>query len=120
MTLRIRAVREKGTLEKERVVLTADANEDNGQYILFSTKTIDDDGVSGRVRHTLWLPDYRVEAGDLVVVYTKESAQATKVKKNDDGTKTVFVYWGLNEPVWNRGDDSAVLVKIDNWTSKIV
>ena len=68
MTLEIRAVREKGVLDKERIVLAADANEDIGQYVLFSTRSTGDNKVSSRVRRTLWLPDYQVEAGDLVVV----------------------------------------------------
>lgn len=120
MTLKIRAVREKGDLNKERIVLTADANEDIGQYVLFSTKSTSDNEVSSRVRRTLWLPDYQVAAGDLVVIYTKKSAQQIKEKKNDDDTKTVFIYWGQSEPVWNLGDDSAVLLKIEDWNWKKV
>lgn len=120
MTLKIRAVREKGVLEKERIVLTADANEDIGQYVLFSTKSTSDNEVSSHVRRTLWLPDYQVEAGDLVVIYSKRSAQEIKEKKNDDGTKTVFIYWGKSEPVWNHGDDAAVLVKMEDWDWKRV
>ena len=120
MTLKIRAVREKGDLNKERIVLAADANEDIGQYVLFSTKSTGDNEVSSRVRRTLWLPDYQVEAGDLVVVYTKASSQQVKEKKNDDGTKTVFIYWGKSDPVWNLGDDTAVLVKIEDWSWKKV
>jgi len=118
MTLKIRAVREKGVLDKERIVLTADANEDIGQYVLFSTNSTGDNGVSSRVRRTLWLPDYQVEAGDLVVIYTKSSAQEVKEKQNEDGTKTIFIYWGKTEPVWNLGDDAAVLVKMEDWDWK--
>jgi hypothetical protein len=120
MTLKISGVREKGVLDKERLVLTADSNEDIGQYVLFNTTSTVDNEVSNRVRRTLWLPDYQVEAGDLVVIYTKRSVQAVKEKKNDDGTKTVFIYWGKSEPVWNLGNDAAVLVKMEDWDWKKV
>ena len=107
-------------LERERIVLTADSSEDIGQYILLSTKSLGDDGVSARARQFLWLPDYRVDAGDLIVIYTKQSEKPIKEKKNDDNTKTVFIYWGLAESVWNSGDDSAVLAKIDDFNWKKV
>ena len=118
MTLKIRGVREKGLLEKERVVLDADASEDIGQYILASTTYVDDGTVSSSLRKSIWLPDYKVDAGDLVVIYTKKSAKRIKTKTNEDGTKTTFIYWGLDEAIWNRGEDSVVLIKIDTWTSK--
>lgn len=120
MTVSIRAVREKGVLEKERIVLTVDSNEDIGQYILLNTKSVGDNEVSARARQFLWLPDYRVSAGDLVVVYTKKSSQRIKEKKNEDNTKTIFIYWGLAEPIWSHGDDCAVLMKIDEWNWKKV
>lgn len=116
MTLSIRAVREKGNPEKERIVLAADSSEDIGQYILFCTQYEGDDSVSAKVRKTLWLPDHKVGAGDLVVIYTKTSTESIKVKENDDNTKTIFIYWGLGGTVWNKGKDAAVLAKIENWS----
>lgn len=118
MTLRIRAVREKGNPEKERIVLTAESSEDIGQYILFCTHYEGDDSVSAKVRNTLWLPDQKVEAGDLVVIYTKKSTNLIKIKENDDNTKTIFIYWGLGGTIWNKGEDAAVLVKMDSWSWK--
>lgn len=120
MTLSIRAVRDKGIPEKERLVLAADAQEDIGKYVLFNTTYEDDDSVSSEVRHSFWLPDYKVNAGDLVVVYTKESTVRTKEKINDDKTKTVFIYWGVGGTVWDAGRDCAVLLKIDEWSFKRV
>jgi len=120
MTLSIRAVRDKGDIEKERIVLTSDASEDIGQYVLFDTTYNTDGSVSARVRHSLWIPDYKVDAGDLVVIYTKSSGKRIKEKVNEDKTKTVFIYWGLDQSIWNKGEDCAVLIKIDNWSSKRV
>lgn len=118
MTLHIKAVRDKGIYEKERIVLTVDSHGDIGKYILFNTTYESADTVSSSVRYTLWLPDYQVTTGDLVVIYTKKSSEIIKKKINDDNTKTIFIYWGLSKSVWNHGDDSAVLVKIDDWSSK--
>jgi hypothetical protein len=118
MSLKIRSIREKGILEKERIVLASESRDDIGKYILFSTSYNEDDTVSSMVRETLWLPDYQVEAGDLVVVYTKASREYIKEKKNDDNTKTVFIYWGKDHTVWNQGMDCAVLIKIDEWSKK--
>jgi hypothetical protein len=115
MTLRIRAVRDKGNLEKERIVLVSDSSENIGQYILLNTRHEGDDTVSANMRQTLWLPDYKVNAGDLVVIYTKISKEEIKEKINDDKTKTIFIYWGLSTAIWDQGNDSAVLVQIADW-----
>lgn len=120
MSLNIRAVRDKGVVGKERLVLGVEARVDIGKYVLFVTTTKGDDAVSGMVRQTLWLPDHKVDAGDLVVIYTKDSSESVKEKINEDKTKTVFVYWGLGGSIWSHDDAAAVLVKIDDWNWKAV
>lgn len=120
MTLGIRAVRDKGNPEKERIVLAADSTEDIGQYILISTTYQSDNSVSSRMRQTLWLPDQKVSAGDLVVIYTKKSKKSITFKTNEDGTKTTFVYWGLDGSVWDIDAACAVLIRIDEWSWKKV
>ena len=118
MSLVIRGARHKGILAEEKIVLVAEADMDIGQYILFDTTYISDSEISSKVRHSFWLPDFKVDAGDLVVVYTKDGTQ--KQKTNEDQSKTLFLYWGLGRTVWNQGEDCAVLVKVDGWSMKRV
>jgi len=116
MNFIVRRVADKGVKNKERVVLFSEADIDIGQYMLFDTTYLDDGEVSSKLRHSFWFPDIDVEAGDLVVLYTKSGKK--KIKKNDDGSRTIFLYWGLDITVWNKSEDCAVLVKIDDWELK--
>ncbi|HDR9873018.1 TPA: hypothetical protein QDE31_25105 [Burkholderia cenocepacia] len=118
MSLKIRAIREKGVLAKERVVLYSDSSEEIGQYLVSASRSEGTGMVSSELRHTIWLPDHKVEAGDLVVVYSKKSDQELKVKANEDGTKTTFVYWGLDRPIFDHEDSVVVLMKIGDWSWK--
>jgi hypothetical protein len=114
MDLEIRRVVDKGNLDKERIVIYAKGDAEIGEYILFDTTFKGDGTVSNKLRHTFWIPDQEVNAGDLIVIYTKKGMN--KFKENENGSKTYFLYWGLNETVWNQNEDCAVLVKIDQWT----
>lgn len=118
MSLKIRAVREKGVLAKERIVLYSDSSEEIGQYLVGVSRSEGNGTISSELRRTIWLPDHKVEAGDLVVVYSKKSNQALKVKENEDGTKTTFVYWGLERPIFDNENSVAVLMKIGDWSWK--
>lgn len=118
MTIKIRAIREKGNIEKERVVLECDSNEDMGKYLVALTLRTGDGIVSSNLRRTLWLPDHKVDAGDLVVIYSKVSNKSIKTKNNEDGTKTTFVYWGADKPIFESDDAGIILMRIDEWTFK--
>lgn len=118
MNLVIRSVADKGILEKERLVLHAEADVDIGKFILFRTAYIREGEVSGNVKDTLWLPDIQVDAGNLVVIYSKRGENKSRVNK--DQSKTHFVYWGLGSPVWGSDHDCPVIVELSDWSMKKV
>lgn len=118
MDLAIRTVKDKGDLDKERIVIEVKANVDIGTYIIFDTTYNDDDSISSKLRHTYWLPDKELSAGDLVVVYTRKGT--ARLRTNQDNTKTLFLYWGLDETVWNKDKDCALIIKIASWNWKNV
>ena len=74
MRIAILSIADKGNLEKERLVLRVRADADVGDYILIQTG-FQSDGVTIDTHNTYWFPYKKVEAGDLVVIYTKKAAR---------------------------------------------
>ena len=118
MKLSIELVKEHGNLDKERIILKALENIDIGNYMIADTTYIDEDQVSNKLRHTFWLPDVKVNKGDLIVVYTKVGNES--IKKNKSGNKTYFFYWELGRSIWNKDKDAAAIFLVHNWISKKV
>jgi hypothetical protein len=114
MNVTIKAIRNAGELYKERLVIEVLKRVDVGSYAVFST-TSQDNGISSEINQSFWFPDKKVKAGDLVVLYTKEGINKTKTYPND--LTAHFFYWGLEEPIWNDPDDTAVLIEIADWES---
>lgn len=109
----MRHVRHAGDLERERLVLIVEADDDIGHYVIFDTTYNADGSVSNRMRHPYWFPDYAVAATDLIVLYTKSGNDRSRV--NEDGTRTHFFYRNLDRSIWNRTGDCAVLLDIRGW-----
>ncbi len=118
MKLVICYVRNHGVKNNERIILKALDNIDIGSYMLADTTYISGSEVSNKLRHTFWLPDQVVNKDDLIVIYTKEGKDT--VKSNKSGNKTYFFYWGINQTVWNKNEDSAALFLVGDWSSKKV
>jgi len=114
MNFKILRITDAGTLERERVVLKAMSEIDIGDYLLAQTGKSEGTGVTNKIHNTYWFPDKEVEAGDLVVLYTKTGKRT--VKENDNN-KSHFFYWGKTSPVWDATDKTAVLMEISSWES---
>jgi len=115
MNIRIIDVKNKGDIDRERVVLLVSANDDVGHYLILDT-TYDGDNVSNKVQHPCWIPDAPVRKGDLVVIYTKSGVD--KAIRNKDGSDTHFFYRGLDKSIWNKDGDCAILMDIREWAMK--
>lgn len=111
--IRFLHVRNRGVLEKERLVFKADEPVDLGRYFLFKTTLLDDDHVSSRVESTYWFPDKIIKIGDLIIVYSKIGTESDKT--NEDKTKSHFFYWDSERPLWSKKDDCPVLSRIGHW-----
>ena len=118
MNIVIRKVAEKGNLEKERLLLHVESSGDIGRYMLVESTYVNEGEVSGTIRNCLWLPDMAVQAGDLVVVYTKNGTN--KSRENQDKTKTHFIYWGIGNPIWSRENACPVIFEVTDWAMKKV
>ncbi|MBQ3715292.1 MAG: hypothetical protein IJM92_09460 [Fibrobacter sp.] len=115
MDLSIRAIRDAGSKELERIVLRVREDCNVGDFLIMDT-TYNGTHISNKLRHTYWFPDKDVRKGDLVVLYTKEGKISEKV--NLSGNTSHFFYWNLKETVWNKDEDCAVLFSISEYETK--
>jgi hypothetical protein len=116
MKLQISSIADKGTSNRERLVLKVLTEADVGDFILMQTGFTESDGVTNNVYNAYWFPYKRVSSGDLVVVYTKSG---TESQKSIDGNRIVhFFYWGLASPIWTKKHTAAVLLYAPEWESK--
>ena len=115
MKIAIHSIADKGNLEEERLVLRVLADADIGDYILIQTG-FRDDGVTIDTHHTYWFPYQKVDAGDLVVIYTKDGYG--NQMKLENGKTVHFFYWGLYKPIWIKKDRAPVLLYAPKWAFK--
>ena len=115
MKLKIQSVTDKGQLNKERLLLKVLADTDVGDYVILQSG-YDEDSVTIDTYYAYWPPYKRVEAGDLVIVYTKSGRE--NEKRLPSGKQAHFFYWGLGVPIWSRSDRALVLMHCPKWISK--
>ncbi len=113
MKLKIMSFPDAGDLQKERVVMKAEADLDIGQYAAFLTNLQDGSASSGR-QTAFWFPDGDVKLNDFVVLYSKHGKESTKVIS---GTRTAhFFYWGYDTAQWvPDGTNGLVVLKVSEW-----
>ena len=113
MKAKITAIRHEGKLSDERLVIKVETACNIGEFLVLHTG-YRGDSVTTRIVDTFWFPDKEVDAGDLVVLYTKTG---TNSEKKDEKNKSHFFYWGKSSPVWNMESTAAVLVYGPTWAS---
>lgn len=117
MKLEIKRILDRGIANKERLWLKALVDTSLEYFIVFDTTYTSETTISNLQRHAYWFRSKKVNAGDSIVLYTK-SGTPSEVD-NQDGTKTHFLYWGLQNTIWNKKEDCAVLFEVNTWqTSK--
>jgi hypothetical protein len=114
MNLKLKSVADKGSIDKERLVIRVVNDTNVGEFAIFRTGFYDNEVTVGVV-NTFWFPDKQVRAGDLVVLYSK--AGATSEKKLESGNTAHFYYWGQSEPLWSNSQRAAVLLHAPAWES---
>jgi len=117
MKIEIVKIIDRGLANKERLWLKVVANTNLQYYIVFDTTYTSPNSISNLQRHAYWFKSKEVKAGDYVVLYTKQGTPSEVVGEN--GTKTHFLFWGLDRTIWNDTGDCAVLFEVNSWqTSK--
>lgn len=97
----------------ERIILYVENNCNTWPYILFDT-TYDEEGrVTNLNRHSFIFPNLDVNTGDFIVIYTGNGKNNSF--RNKRGTTTHALYWGLDVNIWNSSQDSALLVKVEEY-----
>ena len=115
MRVQIRYVADPGDLSRERLVMRVLRGVDIGSFMLVRTG-FEGDGVNTSVTNAYWFPDKRLQAGDLVVVYSKAGGDTEKPL--DDGHKAHFFYWGQKSPLWDDEEFAPVLLYAPQWVGK--
>lgn len=116
MNIQIKYVKDAGILSKERIILKTLRDDNIGDYIIADTTYKSGGEVSNKLRHMFWIPDKKVKKDDLIVIYTKTGND--KSVQNESGNQTHFFYWGLEETIWNKNEDNAIIFHIDQWDIK--
>jgi hypothetical protein len=115
MKVAIQSVADKGVATKERLVLKALADTDIGEYVLLQTGFHNGE-VTIAIYNTYWFPFKKIQANDLVVLYSKIGEDSERQLKNN--RKAHFFYWGLDEAVWNLVNRAPVVLHAPEWISK--
>jgi len=113
MKLKITAIRERGDLNKERLVMKAEAGTDIGQYVLLRVDTAQGKPTTA-VRNAYWFPDKAINPGDFIVVYSKEGKSSEKAFRD---VVSHFFYWGSKTPLWQEADVGATVLHAPDWES---
>lgn len=116
MNLKHSSFADAGTFEKERLVLKAHAEVEIGNYAVFCSGVSDGKATAGH-KTAYWFPDEKVKAGDLVVLYTKTGTDSKK--KLESGVTAHFFYWGLKNAIWGNSNNTAVLLRVAEWSHRV-
>jgi hypothetical protein len=113
MIFNISGISDPGNLAKERLVLKVVADGDLNDYAVFRAFSHEKTVLSGNIPNAFWFSPVKLEVGDLVVLYTKGGTDSEK--RLPSGRMTYFFYWGLDEPIWESSEYSAVVVQTESW-----
>ena len=113
MKIEIINIIDRGTADQERLWLKVSSDTDLVYFIVFDTTYTTQASISNLPRHTYWFRPKIVKAGDQVILYTK--AGTPTETKNQDGSTTHFLFWGLEKTIWNAPGDCAVLFEVSTW-----
>jgi hypothetical protein len=114
MDLKILSIHGKGDYSKEYVVLRAINDCSLNFYALADTTFFGADHISSRLRNFFWFPDVNVNAGSIIVLFTRPGTDSSDF---ENGRVIHRIYWNLNRAVWNNTGDAAVLFSINSWNS---
>ncbi len=117
MKIEISSFKDLGDKEKERVILYVKEDTELGDFILSTSVSNPNNTISSSITNIYWLPNQKVKAGDLVIVYTKKGTK--KKIDNEDGSSSYFYYWGITNTLQSIKDVTAVLFETQ-WQNKKV
>ena len=111
MRLKLVSFGDAGNLTDERIGFRVLQSCNLKFFVVYHT-SVSDNGFYNRPKHVFWFYPKDVDAGDEVVLYTKEGIDSTEEKGDH---KVHFIYWKLTEPIVNKGD-CIVLSEVQDWS----
>ena len=112
MKIKLMYVKDRGDLERERIVMRATSKVDVGQYALIEAG-FEEDSVNVETGSCYWFSDQVIEKNDWVVLYTKSGENKEKLQKS--GATAYFYYWDKKKPKWNTSSKVPVVLEVDSW-----
>jgi hypothetical protein len=112
MRLKLLSILNRGVPEKERLHISVLADDNLNYYAVFDTDYQNGE-IAAIPKRAYWFVDYRVKAGDHILLYTKLGTDSRRIRS--DGFWNHFFYWGLKKALWGQPANCAVLLKIEDW-----
>lgn len=109
MIIKIDSIKDLGNKDRERIILSVIEGGNLGEYLVMTSSIIKENVFSSKVQSPYWFPDQELNKGDLVVLYTTSGTNSST--QNENGSKTYFYYWGLDNPISNIKNYCVVLFK---------
>lgn len=103
----------RGDARNERVIFTVKAAGLLSSLVLLDSEYFDDSSIAAGQRSAFWFGPDRVDAGDRVIVYTREGTES--VRPRDDGRRNHFFYRGLKGSLYASKEACVVLAEIGEW-----
>ncbi|GLH67742.1 hypothetical protein [Geothrix edaphica] len=116
MSLEIIKIHEQGKQDSEYIELRAVEKCDLKYYIVSDTTYTSETSISNKLRNIHWFSAKTVEKGDYIFLRTCKGANTSH--KNQAGTTTHVIFWGLDKPVWNNTGDAGILFTLKTWNTK--
>lgn len=113
MKLEIIKILDRGIPQDERLWVKVLNDTDLSFYIVLHTNYITANSITSSHKHSFWFPPKKVKSGDYIILYTRNGNSTES--KNADGSTNHFIYWGLNNSVYNSHEDCAVLFEVNTW-----
>lgn len=117
MSLRIIGVVDKGE-DSEHLVLEVIRPRNLGTFALYDN-TYDGEFVSSEFEHFFPFPDIDVEADDLIRVFSASGEY--EIQYDEENERNIHnIFWGTDEPIWNKGSDKAYVIRIGRISARLV
>lgn len=110
MSLQILGILDRGKANVERVEFRVVAPVNLSAYLVFNTTFNPNNTIMAAAQLAFWFPATAVAPGQKVVLYTRGPGPGD--------TPTAFqhtFYWNLKQTLWNRPEDTAVLINVSGW-----
>lgn len=100
-----------GNISEERIGFRVVESCDLSFFAVYHTKKTEK-GFYNRPEHVFWFYPKNVQAGDEIVLYTKDGTDSIEEREDH---KVHFIYWRLKDAILKKGD-CIVLSEINNWS----